>query len=141
MLVSRKSLRRRRSGAAALETAVVAPVFLMLVFGQIEAARLGMVSQMLTAAAREGARAAVINGNTNSDVTTRVNGILSNAGLSSAKMTQSPSDCTTVHMSSSPNTITVSLSVDFSSICWPSPSTYFKGTSVTASATMVSERP
>ena len=54
----------RRRGASAVEMAVIAPVFLTLVLGIIESSRLGMVSQLLTTAVREGCRVAVINGMT-----------------------------------------------------------------------------
>ena len=60
---------RVRWGGAVLEMAVVAPLFVFFIFGQIESARLGMVAQVLATAAREGCRAAVINGNTTTQAT------------------------------------------------------------------------
>ena len=48
--------RKNRLAAAAVEFAVVAPVFLLLVFGMIEYGRMVMVYQILTNASREGAR-------------------------------------------------------------------------------------
>ena len=50
----RLSKRMTRRGTSAVEMALVAPVFLTLVVGIIEASRVGMVCQMLTTAAREG---------------------------------------------------------------------------------------
>src|SRR5579864_8209893 len=101
---------RKRSGAAMVEAAIILPVFVLLVFGLIEASRLGMVAQILTTAAREGCRVAVIDGNTNTDVTNRVDSILSTSKISGYTFTQTPTDCTTVHSSDNPNTITVNLS-------------------------------
>lgn len=49
-----------RSGVAAIELALVAPVFFLLVFGLIEFGRMMMVQQSLTNAAREGCRTAVM---------------------------------------------------------------------------------
>ena len=49
-----------RSGAAALEFGLVAPVFFLMIFGLIEFGRMMMVQQSLTNAAREGCRTAVL---------------------------------------------------------------------------------
>ena len=49
-----------RSGVAAIEFAIVAPVFFLLMFGLIEFGRMMMVQQSLTNAAREGCRTAVL---------------------------------------------------------------------------------
>jgi hypothetical protein len=59
---------RKQRGAAAVEFAVVAPVFLLLIFGMLEYGRMVMVQQMLTNASREGARRAVLEGAAESDV-------------------------------------------------------------------------
>jgi Flp pilus assembly protein TadG len=55
-----------RSGAAALEFGLVAPVFFLLIFGLFECARMMMVQQSLTNAAREGCRKAVLATTVNS---------------------------------------------------------------------------
>src|SRR4051812_31810099 len=47
-----RSKSRRRVGAVVVEMAVVLPIFIGLVMGQIESSRLGMVAQLLTTAAR-----------------------------------------------------------------------------------------
>lgn len=49
-----------RRGTAAVEFALVAPVFFLLVFGLIELGRMVMVQQALTNAAREGCRTATL---------------------------------------------------------------------------------
>ena len=71
--------RRNRRAAAAVEFAIVAPVFFLLVFGMIEYGRMVMVQQVITNASREGARAAVLDGATTGSVTTTVNAYLTAA--------------------------------------------------------------
>ena len=67
-----QSSRKKRRGAAVVEFAVVAPIFLLFVFGLIEYGRMVMVQQVLTNASREGARVAVLEGSTDADVVTAV---------------------------------------------------------------------
>lgn len=80
-----------RSGASAVEFAVVAPVFFLVVLGIIEFGRMVMVQQVITNAAREGARIAVLDGSTTVKVTQRVNDYLSAARLAGATINVSPS--------------------------------------------------
>jgi Flp pilus assembly protein TadG len=58
-------------GAAAVEFALVAVVLVMLVFGIIEFGRTYSEYEVLTSAAREGARVAAVRG-TAADITTRI---------------------------------------------------------------------
>jgi Flp pilus assembly protein TadG len=134
---------RRRSGAAMVELAIMLPVFIFLVFGLIEASRLGMVAQILATAAREGCRVAVIDGNVNSDVTNQINTFLSSASIDSSNVTvvQTPTDCTTVSSGDDPNTVSVTLSVPYSKVSWLGTPLYFQSAVVTGTATMSSERP
>jgi Flp pilus assembly protein TadG len=69
-----------RSGAALVEFAVVLPVFVLFILGIIEFGRAFMVGQLVTNAAREGARQAVLDGSTNSAVTSTINNFLLGAG-------------------------------------------------------------
>lgn len=64
-------LRKRgtdRKGAAMVEMAVCFPIFMLMLLGVIEFGRALMVSQLLTSAAREGCREAIIDGATKSSV-------------------------------------------------------------------------
>lgn len=65
-----------RRGAATVETALVLPVFFMVMLGIVEVGRAFMVSQLLTNAAREGARVAIMTNSTNTDVSNTVTDIL-----------------------------------------------------------------
>ena len=68
--------RHSRRGIAMVEMALVMPVFFLVVLGIIEFGRAMMVSNMVTSAAREGARMAVVDGSTNTDVTNAINTFL-----------------------------------------------------------------
>ena len=68
-----------RRGTALVEMALVLPIFLMIVLGVIEFGRAMMVSQVVTNAAREGARSAVVDGSTNAEVTSWIEDFLEGA--------------------------------------------------------------
>ena len=70
----RKSRRSRghERGQALIETAIVLPLVLLVSIAIIEFGRAYQVQQVLTNAAREGARIAILNGTTAADVQARV---------------------------------------------------------------------
>src|SRR5262245_35915909 len=70
----------RRWGAVNVEMALVLPLFTTLVFGIIEFGRGFMIGQLVTNAAREGARRAILDGSTNSDVTTFIQNFMYTSG-------------------------------------------------------------
>lgn len=77
-----KHLTKRRSnrrGAALVEMAMVLPIFFAVVLGIVEFGRAMMVSQMVTNAAREATRLAIIDGSTNTTVETWVEEFLSDS--------------------------------------------------------------
>ncbi len=130
---------RRRKGASAVELALVAPAIVALLIGQIEAARLGMATQLLTTAAREGCRVAVMPGYAQTDVQTHIDDVLSGSGISVGTITPtcpSPYTWTTAPQGTP---ITVSLSVPFSQISWLGNPYNFGN--INATATMSSESP
>lgn len=123
--------------------AVILPVFLVLVLGLIEASRLGMAAQLVTAAAREGCRVATLSGNDETAVKSRITTVLTGSGISPSYAI-SCGDGTTTVTSAAPSggtAITVKVSVPYSQIAWFTPITYFGNLTVSASATMSSERP
>lgn len=132
---------KQRRGGSAVEMAIVAPVFVAILLGQIESSRLGMVSQLLTTAAREGCRVAVIPGSTASDVNTRITTVLAGSGISVGTITPtcpSPYEWDTAPRGTA---ITVSLSVPYSSVSWLGTPFFLTNATVSASATLSSENP
>jgi Flp pilus assembly protein TadG len=63
---------RSEKGAALIEAAITVPIILLISVGIFEFGRAYQTWQVLTNAAREGARLAVITGSTDAAVTTRV---------------------------------------------------------------------
>ncbi len=129
----RRCRSRRRRGSAVVEFAVVAPVFVLLVFGMIEYGRMVMVQQILTNSAREGARVGILDNSTESDVDTAVNRYLTAAGISGATTTVTPDPPSSA---SAGNPVSVQVSVGFNQVSWlPSPF-YLGGTTLSYTATM-----
>jgi Flp pilus assembly protein TadG len=139
--MSRRIQRNRRRGVSAVEMAFVAPVFLTLVLGIIESSRLGMVTQLLTTAAREGCRVAVLNGMEQTDVQNRVDAVLKGSGIPVG--TVAPTCPSPYAWDTSPGgtPITVNLTVPYTSVSWLPVPLFLGGVNITCSATMSSERP
>jgi Flp pilus assembly protein TadG len=82
-----RRLRCHRVGATAVDLALVLPAMFWVVFGSIELGRVMMARAALADAARGGARVGALSGQSNSDVTDAVNGLLAQAGLGSGGAT------------------------------------------------------
>ena len=124
---------KKRRGAAAVEFAVVAPVFLLLVFGMIEYGRMVMVQQVLTNASREGARVAVLDGSTSQEVQDTVNQYLNSGSISGAVITVDPANPADAGFG---DPVTVSVDIGFSQVSWlPSPM-YLGGQTLSATTVM-----
>jgi Flp pilus assembly protein TadG len=131
----RRRVRSRRRGAAAVEFAVVAPVFLLLVFGIVEFGRMLMVHQVLTNAAREGARRAVLRGTTSADVVNTVRNYLAGTSINAQAATvalspESPSS------SSAGDPMTVAVSIPFAEVSWLPTPAFLGDKKLSASSTM-----
>ena len=87
---SRQRVRRFRSGNAVLDMALIMPLLIMLTFGAVEYGFALYIKHTLQAAAREGARAAVVSGAAAADVQTAVDSAMSAAGFAQAKYTRPP---------------------------------------------------
>jgi Flp pilus assembly protein TadG len=112
---------RKRRGAAAVEFAIVAPVFFLLVFGMIEFGRMVMVQQILTNASREGARKAVLDGSTTADVQNTVITMMNDAKIAvgAGNVTITPTNPATAQYG---DPVTVTVAVPFSQVSWlPAP--------------------
>lgn len=127
--------RRNRRGATAVEFAVVAPVFFLLVFGMIEYGRMVMVQQVITNASREGCRRAVLDGATAQDVNDSVNNYLTSAGIKDATITITPNPPSNAGFG---QPVSVVVSIAFNKVSWL-PSPMFLGGS-TMKATTVMRR-
>jgi Flp pilus assembly protein TadG len=121
-----------------VEMAVVSPLLLLLILGMVEMSRLGMVSQLLTTAAREGCRTAVIEGRTLADVQARVDAVLADSGIDVGTVSPTPEDWATA---AGGTPVTLSLSVSYRDVSWLPLPRFLGSANVTASATLSCERP
>lgn len=131
----RRLFRINRRGASAVEFAVVAPVFLLLVLGMVEYGRMVMVQQVITNATREGARAAALDGATNDSVTDVVVefGQQASITINPSDVTVTPSDPGNAAFG---EPVEVEVSLPFSQVSWlPSPM-YLGGKSLVAKTVM-----
>lgn len=128
-----RMFRRNRRGAAAVEFAVILPVFVLLIFGMIEYGRMVMVQQVITNASREGARKAVLDGATTAQVETVVEEYLASGSIGGATVTVTPDPPSSAE---SGDPVTVAVSVPFNEVSWlPSPM-YLGGKTLTATTAM-----
>src|SRR5256885_9116640 len=72
---------RNERGAALIETAITLPLLMLVCVGVFEFGRAYQTWQVLTNAAREGARVAVLPGSATADVTARVRQYLTSGAL------------------------------------------------------------
>jgi Flp pilus assembly protein TadG len=112
-----------------------------LIIGIIEFGRVVMVQQILTNASREGARRAILEGATASDVQTLVGDYLTNASISGGQVSVSPSSLESLGFG---NPVTVSVSVPYAQVTWVPASGVFEslhGATLSARTVMRAERP
>src|SRR5947209_690390 len=86
-----RSVKRRRA-AAAVEFAVVALPFFIIILGLIELGRGFMVQHLLLAAARQGARVGIVPSNGNTEISTAVGNVMTPAGITSDHITVTVND-------------------------------------------------
>jgi Flp pilus assembly protein TadG len=138
---------KSRRGVAAVEFALVAPLFFMFVFGIIEYGRMVMVQQVMTNAAREGARIAIVPGTATATVQSQVATYLTNgAVISSASVLNSGTGKPSMTVSPDPpsgaasgSLVTVTVTVPFTSVSWLPTPIYLGATTMTATCTMRTE--
>jgi Flp pilus assembly protein TadG len=106
--ITRRHARRNERGSVLLEMAMTLPLLLLVTVGIFELGRAYQTQQILTNAAREGARMAVLPGASTSNIQTRVKQYLSDGLLSNAaNATVSVNSTATIPMGAS----TVSASI------------------------------
>ncbi|MEX0867819.1 MAG: TadE family protein [Pirellulales bacterium] len=127
--------RNRRRGAAAVEFAIVAPIFFLFVFGIIEYGRMVMVQQVITNASREGARRAVLDGASAAAVTTSVEDYLDSAAINgdSATVLFPQGDPENASFGAP---VEVRIEVPFNDVSWMPTPFFLKGKTLGASTVM-----
>ena len=121
-------------GTALVEAAIILPMFLMLLFGVFEAGRFMNAQNVLTNAAREGARAAVeplTLTNTlrsSSAVTTQVNTFLGSAGLAAVSLVSGSCPSThaatpSVYVDNNVQVVTGGITTTYTQVCVDEPYT------------------
>jgi len=124
-----------QTGQSLLEVALTLPLLLLVAVGIFEFGRAYQTWQVVTNAAREGARVGVLDGATTSNVTTAVSNYLTSAKISGATTSVTPSPPSSAGYG---QPVTVTVSVPFNSVSWL-PSPLFLG-GKTLSATSVMRR-
>ncbi len=116
-----------RTGSAMVEIAVCFPVFLLILMGIIEFGRAMSINQMLNSASRIGCRAAILDGSTNSSVTSAVKThVTSTIGCQQSSVTvtisvtssQTGATLSDVSAASTGDMIKINVSVPFADVSW-----------------------
>ena len=136
-----------RRGAALVEAALVLPIFFMVVLGIIEFGRAMMVGQMVTNAAREAARQAILDGATNAEVEDFIYTFLEE----SLDLARADCPAPTIEIEPAPGNDTVGnevgnaqtkdliriiVEVPFNEVTWLTPTKYLDGANIRAQASM-----
>ncbi len=115
-----------RPGAAAVEFALVAPLFLVFLFGTIEMGRLALARNVLANASREAARFAIIEGATEGSV----------IELAEHYASIGTVEGVTATVTYSGSTASVRVSIPFNEISWLPGSWFLRDQTLAATTTM-----
>lgn len=135
MRATRRRARPDRRGASAVEFAIVAPLFFMLVFGCIEFGRALMVQQILTNASRVGAREAITLNATASEVVTTATNYAASTSVSGVTVAVSPDPAA----AQAGDMVSVTVSVPFNNVSWVPAPWFMGGASLDATSVMRKE--
>ncbi|HHT9126477.1 MAG TPA: TadE/TadG family type IV pilus assembly protein [Candidatus Brocadiia bacterium] len=104
----------RRNGSATVEFALILPLFALMLYGMTEFGRAWFTMHVITNATREGARKAIIQGSTSTDVQNTINNYLSASGLNTAyaSITARVND-TIIDVSTANTNDTISVTVNY----------------------------
>ena len=129
----------RYSGTAAVETAIVFPILLLLTFGVIEYGWLFLKAHQITNAARQGARIAILPGASNEGVIAAIDSLMTAAEMGSSGYTITFSD----DVSSVPtgNMLTVTVTVSSEAVALMNIPFLPDPNNIGASVTMAKEGP
>ena len=124
-----------RSGTAVVEMAMVLPLFFILIMGIVEFGRAMMCMQVLTNAAREGARACAVSPLTTAEVKQICEDYAEGSGVAGVSVTVSPDPTTVIRG----EPVVVTVFVDFADVAFMPPF-YTKNTVLSSKSTMRKER-
>ena len=133
LLPARANLLCDRRAASAVEFAIVAPIFFLVVLGIIEFGRVSMVQQIITNAAREGARVAVLDGSTHTSVANKVNDYLTAGSVSGATVSMIPDPPSNAGFD---EPVSVTVSIGFDNVSWLPTPFFMKDKSLSATVVM-----
>ncbi len=126
--------RRGRRGAAAVEFAIVAPVFFILVIAAFEFGRINVIRHTADNAAYEAARRAMVPGATAAEATAEAQRILRIVGTRGAKVSVNPAT-----LGPDVDKITVTVDVPMNQNGWITPR-FTRTTTIRATSTLKTER-
>jgi Flp pilus assembly protein TadG len=135
---ARRAAGRRRRGATLVEFAIVAPLLFLFIFAVIEFGRMVMVHQIITNAAREGARRGILEQTTAEETHTIVSDYLAGSSISGATVTVTPAQFDHVGFG---DPVTVAVSVPFDDVSWLPAPWFLSGANLSVQSTMRAERP
>jgi Flp pilus assembly protein TadG len=128
-------LATRRHGVATAELAVCLPVVVLLVIASLEACSMIFAKQSLAVAAYEGARTALVHGNTVAQVQAICNQILTDRHIKGATITITPTNLSTAKPGDFID-VTVSAPCAGNGVV---PNTFYRGKTLSATASMMDE--
>ena len=128
------STRTTRRGATAVEFAIVAPIFFLLMMASFEFSRLNVIRHTADNAAYEAARHAMVPGATAAEAVAKANSILRTVGTRGARVTITPTT-----LGPDVDTINVSIDVPLNQNGWIVPK-FTSGRTLTAQSTLRTER-
>ena len=127
------SHRRARTGAAAVEFAAVAPLFVLLILGLIEFGRMVVVQQVITNASREGARQAAMENTTTSGIVSGIGDFLTSSSVNGATVTVSPGSLGDAEYG---DPVSVTVDVGFDQVSWIPDPIFLSGVNLSATTVM-----
>ncbi len=125
----------RRKGAATVELSICLPLFILILFGSIEASNLIYLRESLCLASYEAARQAVSLDVSKEDIEKRAKQLLASRGITNPTVTLSPSDFNSTS-GGDPVTITVSVPTSSQTLL---PKIVYRQRSISAQTTFVKE--
>lgn len=135
-LVNKKQSSRNfcRQGATAVEFAIVAPIFFLLLLASFEFSRLNVLRHTADNAAYEAARNAMVPGATAAEAIAKANSILRVVGTRGAQVTVNPTT-----LGPDVDSINVRIDIPLSQNGWVVPR-FTRGSTLTAQSTLRTER-